>query len=458
MAGVWSDAAAGSEEGVRSGRGRAAREPGAAPSRRRRGWLRLAVVVLIAAGLALRLGYVAATPDYRIAHDARDYDVHATSVARGEGFSDRLARRPTAFRPPGFPYLLGGVYKLADVERSPVAERIETARLAQALIGTVVVALTGILAAQLWGWGAGLVALALAALYLPLILVGGAIMSEPLFVALMLAALVTAVHHRRSPHRYRWALVAGVTAGLAALTRANGLVLLLPLAAAVWDSRPRLSLRALAPPAALVATALLVIMPWTIRNAVELESFVPVSTQLGSALAGTYNDAARTDEENPASWRALKHVPDYRHLLLDWPGTPEAELDRKLRRAALLYIADHPRYVAAVLYWSTRRTLDLAGRDWSRHTASTISVDRSWADAGVVCFWIFAALAAAGLALRRARRVPLFVIAVPVLMFASVAFIVVETPRYRTALDPFVVMLAALAVTAAGARLLRRQR
>ena len=43
---------------------------------------------------------------------------------------------------------------------------------------------------------------------------------------------------------------------------------------------------------------------------------------------------------------------------------------------------------------------------------------------------------------------PLWVWAMPVLMFLSVVFLVVETPRYRTPIDPFLVLLAAAAVTA----------
>ena len=35
------------------------------------------------------------------------------------------------------------------------------------------------------------------------------------------------------------------------------------------------------------------VAPWTIRNAYELHAFVPTTTQLGWALAGTYNDQAR---------------------------------------------------------------------------------------------------------------------------------------------------------------------
>jgi hypothetical protein len=37
----------------------------------------------------------------------------------------------------------------------------------------------------------------------------------------------------------------------------------------------------------------------------------------------------------------------------------------------------------------------------------------------------------------------------PLLVYLSVVAMVFETPRYRTGIDPFVVMLAALAVVAA---------
>jgi 4-amino-4-deoxy-L-arabinose transferase-like glycosyltransferase len=436
--------------------------PSRRPSRpalrgRRLRWTAAAALLLLAAALALRLGYVEATPDYGLRHDARDYDVHARSIAQGEGYSKTLAYgRPTAFRPPGYPYFLAGVYRLAGVERADTRRRVHAARVAQAVVGTVAVGLVGLLAAQLWGAGVALAATGLAAAYLPLILVGGSVMSEPLFVMLMLAALVAAVQHRRSAHRLRFAVLAGVLAGLAILTRANAVVLLLPLAAAVWDGGPRLARRALAAPAALLAAAALTVAPWTIRNAIELESFVPVSTQLGSAMAGTYNDAARNDRENPASWRSLRWVPDYAELFRRVRGLPEATLERELRKAAVRYAREHPGYVAEVAWWSTLRTLELAGHDRSRATAATISIDHRWADRGIVCFWVFALLAVAGAVTRPARTAPRFVWAIPALLFLSVAFLVVETPRYRAAIDPFVILLAALAVTAA-ARVVRER-
>ena len=410
-------------------------------------WVGVAAVALVAGALGLRLAYVDATPGYHLRHDAHDYDVHARSIADGKGFSKTLAHgRPTAFRPPGYPYFLGGVYKVFGVQHAADPRRLHVARVAQAFVGAAIVALVGILAAQLWGWGLGLLALALSAVYIPLITVGGAVMSEPLFDAFMLAALVAALAHRQSRHRYRWALLAGALGGLAILTRANALILLFPLAWAVWDARRWRSRAALGPPLALVVVALLTVTPWTIRNAVELHAFVPVSTQLGSALGGTYNDAVRADTQNPAAWQGLRHIPDYADLFTRVRETPEPVLERELRRRAVHYMADHPLFVAKVGWWNTRRMLELAGRPRSRATAATITINHKWADRGIVCFWIVAGLALAGVATRRARSAPPFVWAVPALMFLSVVFLVVETPRYRTPIDPFLVLLAAAAV------------
>jgi 4-amino-4-deoxy-L-arabinose transferase-like glycosyltransferase len=434
----------------------AARAAGTPPARRRARWPWIAALVLLAAALVVRLEYVERTPDRTLVHDAIDYDGHAVSIAQGAGYSETLAHgRPTAFRPPVYPYLLAGVYKAAGVERADELDRVHVARVAQAFIGAAIVGVIGLLAAQLWGPVVALVAMALAAVYVPLITMSGTVMSEPLFVVLMLACLIAALRHRASPHRWRWALLAGVLAGAAILTRANALILLLPLALAVWD-RPRLTWRALGPPVALVVMAVLVVTPWTIRNARALHTFVPVSTQLGSALAGTYNDQARTDPEHPGSWRSVRHVPEYADLYGRIREIPEAELERELRARSIRYAADHPGYVAQVAFWTTVRGLELDGRAWARHTASTVSIEPRWADAGVLCFWAFAVLALAGAVTRLARRPPAFVWAFPALMYLSVVFLVIETPRYRTPMDPFVVLLAALALVAAGARLARR--
>ena len=414
---------------------------------RRAWWAAGLLIVLLSLGL--RVAYVEATPRAQLIHDAFDYDGHARSIAATGAFSPTLAhRRPSAFRPPGYPYLLGAVYGLAGVRLAPDAERIHVAQLLGAVIGALTVGAIGLLAAQLWGPLAALVAAGLAAVYVPLLTVGTALMSEGLSALLMLAALVAALQHRRTGHRWRWVLVAGVLAGIGVLTRANAAVLLLPLALAVWTARPRLSVRGLAAPAALVAVAVAVVLPWTLRNAVVLDAFVPVSTQLGSAMAGTYNDEARRDGDNPWSWRSIDRVAAYADLAARVSKIPEVELEQEVRRRALAFIRERPVSVAEVGFWNTIRMLELAGLQRARETSATISIGPGWAVAGVLCFWLFALLSVAGARAARARATPFFIWLVPLLFAASVVFLTLETPRYRTAVDPFVVLLAALAVTA----------
>ncbi|CAA9522057.1 MAG: hypothetical protein AVDCRST_MAG79-257 [uncultured Thermoleophilia bacterium] len=414
-------------------------------------------LLIVVLSLGLRVAYVEATPRAQPIHDAFDYDGHARSIAATGAFSPTLAhRRPSAFRPPGYPYLLGAVYRLTDVREAAVERRFHVGQLLGAVIGALTVGMIGLLAAQLWGGLVAVVAAALAAVYVPLVTVGTAVMSEGLSTLVSLAALAAALQHRRSGHRWRWALLAGLLAGLAVLTRPNAAVLLLPLGLAVWTGRPRLSRSALGPPAALVAVAVLAVAPWTIRNAVVLDTFVPVTTQLGSAMAGTYNDDSRRDGDNPWSWRSIDHVAAYEDLAARVSKIPEAELERRVRERAIDYIRDRPVSVAEVGFWNTIRMFELAGLQRARETSATISIPGGPAIAGVFCFWLFALLAVAGAFTARARAAPLLVWLVPVLFAASVVFLTLETPRYRTAVEPFVVLLAALAVTAAIER--RRQR
>ena len=95
---------------------------------------------------------------------------------------------------------------------------MRAARLVNALVGTGIVALIGVIARQLWGRREALVAMALGAVYVPLIEVGQAVMSEPLFAFCLLGAMACALQ--------RWVVLAGVLLGLAILGRANGMILL----------------------------------------------------------------------------------------------------------------------------------------------------------------------------------------------------------------------------------------
>src|SRR4051794_21914683 len=93
-----------------------------------------------------------ATPGYELVHDATDYDRAARTVAQGDGWPLSHGRA-TTFRPPAYPVLLAGMYKVAGVERAGEHDRVVAARILGVGISTLIVALIGLVAAQLWGGG-----------------------------------------------------------------------------------------------------------------------------------------------------------------------------------------------------------------------------------------------------------------------------------------------------------------
>src|SRR4051794_5374284 len=288
---------------------------------RRRPGAAIALIGLVA--LVVRLAALAATPDLALSSDPQDYARHARSVAATGHYPQTgvaPAGGPTAVRPPGFPYLLGAVYAVTG-------DSVTAGRVVEAVLGALVVVLISLVAFELFGFRAAVASGLLAAVFPPLVIDGITLLSEPLFVALELAALY-AVLRWRATRRFGWIALAGLAVGLALLTRANALAVLVVLAFAAREAGPWRSLRSWRAPAALVGISALVVVPWTIRNAVEFDSFVPVSTQDGYTLVGTYN---ATSHARDAIWIPGNLDPGVAAVIARNRELDEAALNLKLR-------------------------------------------------------------------------------------------------------------------------------
>jgi 4-amino-4-deoxy-L-arabinose transferase-like glycosyltransferase len=404
------------------------------------------LLALLAGALAVRLCWVAATPHFVPLHDAHDFDRYGVSIARFGRFPvghQAGDHGPLAYRPPGYPIFLAAIYKVFGL-----GHRVYAARLVQAFTGTAVVALVAAIGWMLWGPIVGLVGAAIAAVYPPLVYVGESMYSESVFLPVMLASVAAALMFRRSHGKLRWALATGVLSGIGVLVRPNAAALAPGLLLLVWGVRPpRLSVRSLAAPAVTLACMLVVVAPWTIRNALVLHHFVPVTTELGNTMAGTYNDETRLSPERPAAWTEPRLTREYGHYYRG-RGLDDATLDQKLRSAAIGYIGKHPTYLWEVWRWNTARVLDLVGFAESRIGGDTIGVSSGASDVGTVAFWALGLLALGGLLTRSLRRAPLAFWLMPVLWYLSVVFLNAEPPRFRVGMDPFFILLAALAVCA----------
>jgi len=394
-----------------------------------------AAALLLLLALVVRLAAVAII-DFTPVNDPADYVRHGASIAAGEGYppSD-VATGPTAIRPPVYPALVGAAFAVSG-------SSFTAARILNALLGTVVVGLTGLLALRLWGRRAALAALAVGALCVPQIVVGTALLGETAFTALVLGALLVVVRPGGATRRWGGrrgiplgaAAAAGVLCGLAILTRVNGAVVLLPLLLAL-GRRPRHA-------AVLLGAAALTVAPWTMRNVTTLGAFVPVSTSASYTLAGTYNESARTDERFRYAWRPALFDPQIGRLVAAHPRDDEVTRGERLRDAATDHIGDHPTAPLEVLARNLLRWTHLDGLELARLSAQSDGLPRWTGTAAAVGTLVLVLLAAAGLARGALRGTPPWLWLAPVLLVVSVA-VTVSAVRYRAPAEPFLVLLVA---------------
>ncbi len=423
---------------------------------------------MLIAALGIRVWYVEHTP-YKAINDGSTYNRLASMIAQtgdydtgsGPGSGAGGSRGPTAYFPPGYPYFLAGIDILTG-RQSGGKPAWKPDRLAQAVLGTIAVGLLGLVALEAFGGWTALAAMVLAAFYPVFIELTGTLVAENLLLVLELAAVWTALRALRSQRPYGWIAATGVLTGLATLTHENAAVFLIPflyVAVRVARNRPepvRGSLRTLAAPLGLVLLTCLVIAPWTIRNAVELHHFIPVSDETGITLRGTYNPASAAARPLSYKWRFFWKIPQDQSLRHTAGRYTEIALSDRLQSRALGYIGAHPLSPLNVGLHNALRMFELEGSYAWHASALAIGLHPKVARTGVAAFWIVCLLALAGALTRAARAAPRWLWSLALLYALSIVFVNVETPRFREPIDPFLLLLAACAVSTAATRLLSR--
>ncbi|HUS81697.1 MAG TPA: glycosyltransferase family 39 protein [Dehalococcoidia bacterium] len=300
--------------------------------------LLLGAILLLA--LALRLAWIAyahPNPDDGRFDDTLFYDHAAQALAAGEGFPGFFDAQ-TAGWPPGYPLLLAGIYKTFGHD-------FLAPRLLNVFAGVATCLLVYLIGARVFDRRTGLIAAFLLAVFPSHVYRTTLLMTEVLtgaIVALLAYLLLTWVLKKGGPSRWQ-AVALGVLFGAFALTRGEALAFV-PVALIAWKLVEPSWRRFAGGAALMVAASVLVIAPWTVRNAIAMDAFIPIASGLGHTfLAGHQDDPYDTYSVFPEA----KITVQYSYL--PYPER-EMKVEREALRQGLDFAKSHPGYEVQLVF------------------------------------------------------------------------------------------------------------
>lgn len=419
----------------------------------------LTLILLLGLGLRVNEAWDGRPPVF----DAAAYAKIADNLDSGNGFTlGPSATQPTSNYSPGLPLFVAGVYKLTG----GVHER--PARLVLAFLGTLAVLFTYLIGRRLSGPLAGLIGAGAIAIYPALLEYQGMLMGEPLAGAL-LSGGVLAVQWAAGPSdlargscrggppppprhpRERW-LLPGVLFGALALVRPEylGVALLVSLVVLGWgwrDGRRVVLIYA----GVFLAGVAVVVVPWTVRNAIALDRFVPISTGGGQVLfAGTYlpsdGDPEKVGVEVVERHPGLFGPEAVRQLRLEqilarlaaqrYPGLESDKALARMGREQLWDdVSEEPLEYAGFV-------AKKVGRIWS-HGPRDVMRQPGWE----LLHWALVAFGLVGLAVLAAqRRWEALLLATIFVAITAISALLVASPRRVLVMMPLVAALAGTGV------------
>jgi 4-amino-4-deoxy-L-arabinose transferase-like glycosyltransferase len=285
--------------------------------------------------------------------DEGEYLLFADTLLHGGKFGVH----PTAYRLPLYPLLLAAAQGITGI-------KVPAYLFLNAFLGTAAVALIYFLCRLLVNERAARISLLLSVPNPFLMANAGDILTENLYVPLVLGFLlaVVAAESKEEPSLGRWTL-AGALLGLCNLTRPTLLRfgLLLPLLFLVLEKGPGRRARG-----ALLAFAvsLVFLLPWWWRNYEAFGHFIPATTGEGFVWLGCYNDKAFHDPGFYGSW--VNYETDIDPS--PFRGRAEYDRDRIATEMARDYAGAHLSGIPRTLPWKLFRTFH-----WYPHVVDRLS-------------------------------------------------------------------------------------
>ncbi len=388
--------------------------------------------------------------------DASAYHLLANHLADGRGYIRPFDLTkfglvvPTAEYPPLHPFVVSLLARAG-------LRSVQAQRIGLAFVGAGTVALVGLVGRRVAGRWVGWVAAGIAALSPMFFLPEATLMSETVFVFLVTLALLLTLRLRDAVTPWRVAAL-GLVLGLAVLTRAEaavlGVLLLVPLLRAGTQS---VGTRSVGARIGLVAIGLgvmvAVVVPWTARNQSTFHHLVPVSNNLGTALAGANCDLTYSGGFL-GSWRSTFGAGDdaagrcFTGFNGSQPHFNEAVAAAAARRQGIDFARDHSRDLPQVAAARVLRTFGLFRAGQQIQLEALEGRPAAWERAGTWLEWLLYPLAIGGFVVLVRTRRPWWPLLATVVTVVVASLVTYGNQRFRIAAEPAIAVTAAVAIVA----------
>lgn len=397
---------------------------------------------------------------FGIAGDAAYGYLQGRLIGRGQWFVDSYAWFatggkkvvPSAGDPPLFALVMGFFSRLGITSGTGQ-------RLVCGVFGVLGVLLIALAARRLAGRRTAIVAAVLAAVYPLLWINDGMLLSESLYVPMIALVILAAYRYWDGPGLGSAALLGGAIA-LAALTRAEAILLflLVPLPLLIGLRRTPW-VRRLLQFAVCCGVGVLLIGPWIVYNLGRFEEPVFMTSGTGAVLSSANCDTTYYGDYKGYYANCFDEYVAAGDAQWPDPGTlDEAQRDKVSRDAAMRYISKNRSRFPAVMVYRVTRMFDLYNPevgDPAEGLGQNVRVN--WAvegrgvlatRAGFLAYWLLLPFSVIGGWLLWKRRLPVSPMVAMPLVLAATAALTFGITRYRVPVDAVMVILAAVAVDA----------
>lgn len=310
-----------------------------------RQWLFFIIVL----SLALRVAWIIYLPS-RPVSDFAEYYHWGLRLSRGEPYNYRQGLGygsvlvPTAYKPPGFPLFLAGVFKICGPS-------LEAAKLAQAALGTLACLLLFYLVKEVaTGFAAKLSALILA-VYPPYIFAASLIASEHLLIIFLLPAIICFLKGMVA-RSYFWMVASGILLGCSIMVKSQAIFFPVAFALAGLLSEKRFFSRCWPLMLTLLIVSYAATVPWQWRN-YRIHHHWGIIALNGGVTFFHSNTP-----------RGIQQIPPLKTRLLR-EGYSEYEMDRWFYRKGWENIKRHPFWVIKnIVTFKLRRFFSFLDQEW----------------------------------------------------------------------------------------------